>query len=150
MKSRIDKKLIHEVCIHNQQELIESFQQRESEMYNDTFMQNTSPSQTEDRKADKVDLLSAMGTESTFAQEELAYLVSVDVSEESASVEPGAVVATDSLTFFIGVSTGKFEVNGEEFFGISTKAPIYAGMKGQKKGGTFQFNETKYLIEDLY
>jgi hypothetical protein len=41
------------------------------------------------------------------------------------------------------------EVNGESVFGISTKAPIYANMR-IRKGSKFQFNETHYVIEDVY
>jgi hypothetical protein len=47
------------------------------------------------------------------------------------------------------VSSEKVEVNGESVFGISTKAPIYANMRGLEKG-KFQFNETHYVIEDVY
>lgn len=150
MKSKIDKTHILKVCVQKQQELIDSFKQREAEMYKDTFNQDAIASQTEDRKAGKVDLLKALGNELVFAQEELVYLNSVDVTEESTQVEPGAVVVTNQITFFIGVSSEKVEVDGQVVFGISTKAPIYANMVGLKKGGAFQFNETKYLIEDLY
>lgn len=150
MKSKIAKTDIKQACIRKQQELIDSFKQQEVEMYNDTFSQDASASQTEDRKASKVDLLKALGNELVFAQEELVYLNSIDVTKESSQVEPGAVVFTDHLTFFIGVSSEKVEVNGEVFFGISTKAPIYANMIGLQKGDSFQFNETKYLIKELY
>lgn len=150
MKSKIDKLHIKQVCIQKQQELIDSFKARETEMYNDTFSNNASASQTEDRKASKVDLITALGKELVFAQEELVYLNSIDVTGEVTRIEPGAVVITDQLTFFIGVSSEKVEVDGEMIFGISTKAPIYANMVGLQKGGSFQFNETKYLIENVY
>jgi len=150
MKSKIAKTDIKQACVQKQQELIDSFKQQEVEMYNDTFSQNASASQSEDRKAGKVDLLNALGKELVFAQEELVYLNSIDVTGECTHVEPGSVVVTDQLTFFIGVSSEKVEVDGEIFFGISTKAPIYASMKGLKEGSSFQFNETKYVIEDVY
>lgn len=150
MKNKIAKSHIKQVCIQKQEELIDSFKQHEAEMYKDTFSQNAIASQTEDRKAGKVDVLKALGKELVFAQEELVYLNSINVTGESSVVEPGAVVITDQITFFIGVSSEKIEVDGEEIIGISTKAPIYAKMIGLKKGSPFQFNETKYLIEDLY
>jgi hypothetical protein len=46
---------------------------------------------------------------------------------------------------FIGVSSEKVEVNGESVFGISTKAHLWI-----RKGSKFQFNETHYVIEDVY
>ena len=119
-------------------------------MYDATFKQNASASQSEDRKAGKVELLKALGGELAFAQQELAYLNSLDVTGESTLIEPGAVVVTDQFTFFIGISSEKVEIDGETIFCISTKAPIYASMKGLEKEKSFQFNETKYVIEDIY
>jgi len=150
MTNKIAKEDIKQACIQKQQELIDSFKQREVEIYNDTIEQNASPSQSEDRGAGKVDLLNALRKELVFAEEELLYLNSIDVTKESTVVEPGTVVITDQIAFFIGVSSEKVEVDGDLFFGISTKAPIYANMIGLQKGDSFQFNETKYVIVDLY
>ena len=150
MKNKIDKERILQACIQQQQELIDGFKQREADMYNDTFKQNETPSQTEDRKGGKLDLLNALGNELTFAQQELIYINSVDVTGESTEVKPGAVVVTNKFIFFIGISSEKIEIDGETIVSVSTKAPIYANMMGLQKGNEFQFNETKYLIEDLY
>lgn len=150
MKNKIDKTTILQACIKKQEELVASFKERESEMRNDTYSQNASDSQSEDRKAGKVEVLNALSNELVFAHEELLYLNSLNASKESDVIEPGAVVVTDQLTFFIGVSSEKVEVDGETFFGISTKAPIYANMIGLQKENSFQFNEKKYLIENIY
>jgi hypothetical protein len=55
MKSRIVKAQILEACIQKQHELIDNFKQRE--MNSDTFSQNESASQSEDRRAGKYELL---------------------------------------------------------------------------------------------
>lgn len=68
------------------------------------------------------------------------------IEKECTLVEPGAVVVTDKMTLYICVSIESFEVNGHALFGISTKTPIYASMRGLEKGKTFQFNETVYDI----
>ena len=150
MKSKIAKTHILQACIQKQQELVDSFEERETEMRSDTYNQDGSDSQTEDRKAGKVEVLNALSKELVFAHEELLFLNSLNASKESTTIEPGVVVVTDQLTFFIGVSSEKVEVDGETFFGISTKAPIYANMVGLQKGDSFQYNETKYLIENIY
>ena len=150
MKNKLDKTNILQACIQKQQELVDSFEERETEMRSDTYNQDGSDSQSEDRKAGKVEVLNALSNELVFAHEELLFLNSLNASKESTTIEPGAVVVTDQLTFFIGVSSEKVEVDGETFFGISTKAPIYANMVGLQKGDSFQYNETKYLIENVY
>jgi hypothetical protein len=150
MKNRIDKNQILQACIEKQDELINHFKKRESEVNDDTFSQNESASQSEDRRAGKYELLKALGDELAFAQQELAYLNSLDVTKESSVVEPGAIVFTAQFTFFIGISSEKFEVDGVTIVGISTRAPIYASMKGLQKGSSFKFNETNYVIEEVY
>jgi hypothetical protein len=150
MRNKIDKNHILKECRQNQLELIDNYKKREAEINADTFNQNESASQSEDRRAGKYELLKVLGDELIFAQNELAYLDSLDVTKGNSHVEPGAIVATDQLTFFIAISSDKFEIDGEIIVGISTKAPIYASMKGLQKGSSFKFNETTYVIEDLY
>lgn len=150
MKNRIIKSRILEDCIQKQNELIENFKKREAEINEDTFSQKESASQSEDRRAGKYELLKALGDELAFAQQGLAFLNTLDVTKESSVVEPGAAVVTDQLTFFIGISSEKAEMDGVTIVGISTKAPIYANMRGLEKGSSFQFNDSNYVIEDLY
>ena len=150
MKNRLNKTRILEACIEKQHELIDNFTKREAEMNDDTFSQNESASQSEDRRAGKYALLKAIGDELAFAQKELSFLNTLDVAKESTQVEPAAVVVTETFIFFIGVSSEKVDVDGVEVFGMSTRAPIYANMRGLEKGSKFQFNETNYVIEDVY
>jgi hypothetical protein len=150
MKTRLDKSSILAACIEKQNELISNFKKREAEMNADTFSQNESPSQSEDRRAGKYELLKAIGDELAFAQEELVYLNTLNAEKENTIVGPGAVVVTEQFVFYIGVSSEKVSVNDETVFGISTKAPIYASMRGLEKGNEFQFNETHYVITAVY
>lgn len=150
MKNKIDKNRILEECRQHQLELIDNYKNREAEINEDTFSQNESASQSEDRRAGKYELLKVLGDELEFAQRELAYLNSLDLTKENTRVEPGAIVVTGKLSFFIAISSEKFEIEGETIVGISTKAPIYEKMRGLSKGSSFQFNETDYVIEDLY
>lgn len=150
MINQFNKNKILQSCIQKQEELVESFKSRETEMHDDSNSHNATDSQSENRKAGKIDVLNALRQELIFAQKELHYLNSLNVENKCGEVEPGAVVVTETITFFIGVSSEKVEVDGQNFFGISTNAPIYASMKGLKKGDKFQFNETEYLVKDVY
>ena len=150
MKTRISKTLVKDACIQKQQELIDSFKTREAELYDATYNRNAIDSQTESRQAAKTEILEAMGNELEFVQKELTILNAIDFTEETNSIEAGAIVVTDKLTFFIAISCEKLEIEGQEFFGISINAPIYANMVGLQKGSSFEFNEKKYVIEDVY
>ena len=150
MKNKVDKNWIITTCVANQNELIDNFKKREAEINEAAFTKNASASQTEDRSAGKYELLKAIGDELAFAQKELTFLETIDGNLQNDSVELGAVVVTDKLTFFIAISSDKMEKNGATIVGISTRAPIYEKMRELKKGDSFQFNETTYVIEDLY
>lgn len=146
----VPKNLILDACIQKQNELIESFQSRVDSMQADVMGGNQSPSQTEDRAAGKIELFNAVGKELDFALREMEFLETLNPEKESTIVEPGALVITDKLTLYICVSIEQIEVQGQTIFGISTKAPIYAAMRGLEKGSKFSFNETEYQIKDIY
>lgn len=147
---KIAKSLILEACMQKQNELISSFREKLEGMESDAFKHNDSPSQSEDRSVAKLDLINAITKELDFALRELEFLKTLSVEKECTVVEPGAVVVTDKMTLYICVSIESFKVDNHSLFGISTKAPIYAGMRGLEKGKTFQFNETVYNIKDIY
>jgi hypothetical protein len=67
-------------------------------MNSDTFSQNESASQSEDRRAGKYEL-KAIGDELAFAQE-LTYLNRLDITKENTLVAPGAVVVTEQFVFY--------------------------------------------------
>lgn len=150
MGHKINKSKILEACIQKQEELIDSYTKRIADKKEDVFSRPESASQSEHRSGGKLDILDVMEKELFFARQELAYLNTLDATSENTEVGPGAVVLTNHLAFFIGVSSEKVEADGEAVYGISTKAPIYAGMKHLKKGTTFHFNDRTYLIEDVY
>ncbi len=149
MKKNITKKMVLDACLQKQEELVESFEGRVNTMKSDVYGQNQSASQSEDRTAVKVDMMNTYKTQLVFARREMEYLKSLDASVANTIVEPGALVLTDGMNFFIGVSTEKIEVEGEDIYGISTNAPIYQSMAGLKKGAKFQFNDTEYKIESI-
>lgn len=150
MKKHIPKELILLTCIDKQQVLIANFEDRVAEMKADTTGQTDSASQTEDRTAGKIELLITIEKELAFATMEMGYLKSLNPGFENTKVEPGAVVITDHLNFFISVSSEKMEIDGQVFYGISTQAPIYASMQDLKKGDKFEMNKTAYKIEEVY
>lgn len=150
MKKNISKKLILYGCLQKQNELIENIEKRINALKADVFNYSQSTSQSENRAAGKIDLLNALENELIFAKTENKHLESIDPSKENASVESGAVVITNHLIFFIGISGEKIEIEGEVIQGISTKAPIYSFMHGLKKGNTFSYNEKAYEILNVY
>lgn len=67
--------------------------------------------------------------------------------EPTKTVKPGAVVSVNGRCMIVAVPKSKFTIDGRNFIGISTKAPIYAELKGKKAGDEFKFNGRKFTIE---
>ncbi|MDQ6904115.1 MAG: hypothetical protein M3139_14030 [Bacteroidota bacterium] len=149
MLKNITKKIVLDACMQKQEELVESFETRVNMMTSDTYDQNQSASQSEDRTAGKVDLLNTIKSELAFARQELEYLKTLDANAANTRVEPGALVLTDGMNFFIGVSSEKIEIDDEVIYGISTNAPIYKPMEGLQNGDSFKYNDSAYKIKSI-
>jgi len=64
-------------------------------------------------------------------------------------VEPGALVLTDSLNFYIGISTKQFQYEKKAYFGLNTDAPVYKALGGAKPGDDVVFNGQEYKILEI-
>ncbi len=79
-------------------------------------------------------------------------LVTLDqfgTEEQHDTVQVGAVVMTDQRNFYIAISRN-FEVDGVEYTGISTSAPIYEVLEGKKAGDTVKFADQTYKISEVF
>lgn len=87
-----------------------------------------------------------------FANKELEELNRLEAYETHAhdTVEYGTIVKTDKQNFFVSASVEQLHVGGMQVFGISINAPIYATMKGKRKGDTFRFNDVQYKILEIF
>lgn len=61
----------------------------------------------------------------------------------------GSVVRTDSQNYFISVSLGEIDIDGEKFFAISAASPVFQAMAGKVNGDTFTFRDKQIKIVDL-
>ncbi len=150
MKKETSKEAILKICIEKQQELITHFTNRIEEAKAEVTSHPDSPSQSTEGSNSADEVLHVMEEELAFVKYEMGILKSLDPNHTSVHVEKGAVVSTDQRDFFIAVSSEEVVVDGKKIFGMSEKAPLYGQMKGLKTGDTFQFNETKYKILDIY
>jgi hypothetical protein len=82
------------------------------------------------------------------AENDLTKLKSIDFSTKT-KIEIGALVKTNQFSFVIGVATFPFNVEGNQYVGISTEAPIYSMMKEKIVGETFSFANNNYQIVSI-
>lgn len=81
---------------------------------------------------------------------DLAILEKIDSSVLCTKAGFGAVVVTNINKLFISISLGKLVVEGEEYFAISTKVPIFKAIEGLSKGDVFTFNGKDFKIMEVF
>ncbi|WP_460892565.1 hypothetical protein [Rufibacter soli] len=62
----------------------------------------------------------------------------------------GSIVKTDAQNYFISVSLGEIEVDGNKYFAISPASPVFQAMAGKTKGDSFTFRDKKIQVLDLF
>jgi transcription elongation GreA/GreB family factor len=150
MNTQLSKASIYRACLQKQEALIQQFSKEIENIKKDIFDHDTIPSQNGHSAAERTDVLNTYENELAFLQEEMITLENLEWQDDKGAVFPGAVVVTNQRTFFICVSIEDVEVDGQTVFCISTGAPLFAAMRGLKKGDSFEFNGTPYTILDIY
>ena len=100
-----------------------------------------------DQLIGKRDMLSAQYQK---AHSEYTVLQKINANTINKVAEFGSVIVTDSCRFFISISAGKINVDGQTYYAISPMVPLFKVMEGLKKGDTFEFNGKRQVIEDIF
>ena len=75
-------------------------------------------------------------------------LLKISVNEEN-TVKYGSIVITDKQRFFVAVGIGKIRFQNEDYFVISTVAPIFNTMKEKRVRDIFTFNNVTHTIQQI-
>ncbi len=147
---RISKSLLREACLQKQNILLADFEQEIQRLTDEITRGKEMPSQEQAGRTELNELLVRLEHELLFVKQEQTILEGLDVEREFVQVELGALVVTDQRIFYISSSLETVEVDGVEFFGISTQAPIYSGMKGKRAGDSFIHAGVNYRVLEVY
>ncbi|MNY72450.1 hypothetical protein D3C86_2110120 [compost metagenome] len=69
--------------------------------------------------------------------------------ESAQLVKNGSVVLTSEGNFYISISAGELNVDGQKFFAVSQASPIGKSLIGKAIGESFKFNGKEYLVQDI-
>ena len=73
----------------------------------------------------------------------------VDASHGSNRVHLGSLVFTTKGNYYISISAGIIELNGQQYFAVAPKSPIAALLLGKAVGDSFTFQEVPYEILEV-
>ena len=84
------------------------------------------------------------------ANQELVILTTIKPAELKDKVELGAVIMGEETTYFISISIGKVNFEGQAVLCISPAAPVYKALAGLKTGAQAHFNNNTIQIKDVF
>ena len=144
------KKRLLEVCIARQQEIAAELQHEVDETLR-LSNEYGAPKDRYDPYRTKL-----MNQNNLFAQQLkqantlLVTLQKIPVDKEINTVEFGAIVITNKQKIFVSVGMGKVELDGETYYAISPRVPIFEAMRGKKAGETFVFKGQAFQIKEVF
>lgn len=154
MKKNELKKKILEAAVVKQESIVDDFRLRIKDIIANEGNVNEEEYDNHQQsfKSEGITEVNLLKDELEFATSELEEIRKIQSFEESShlAVEYGTVVRTNRRTFLVSASIENFEVEGIKLFGLSVNAPLYKQMKGRKKGESFMYGNTSYVIEDIF
>ncbi len=152
MENRASKKQILEAGLKAQAAIVNDFRSRIEELKatGQQYASEQHDSGAQSMTADTEEQAALMSEQLAMVEEEFDKLHRIETSEDHDNVHLGSVVVTEKQSFFVSVSIERFKCEGQEYFGVSTKAPIYKAMEGKQKGDSFEVNGRTFQILDLY
>lgn len=83
-------------------------------------------------------------------QNQLLLGLSKTLKENCDKVEEGALVMTDQISYFICVPLGKIYIDSDVIQVVSKEAPLVVASLGLSRGDSFQMNQKKIKIIDIF
>ncbi len=78
-----------------------------------------------------------------------SFLLRMQPGKAFTAVESGSLVYTDQGIFYIAISAGQVEFEGQNYLLVSAASPIGAKLISQKIGNRIEFNGRSYLIKEI-
>lgn len=131
--------------------MIDSHKDRIGDLRSATIMDelHETASQSESTRVADMELLDRFGDRLDRLESQLLALKRLDAHAQSEVVDVGAVVSTDRRHFIIGPSIEEFQVDGRTFQGLTPEAPLFAALRGKRKGDQVVFGGVAYVVLDV-
>lgn len=80
----------------------------------------------------------------------LSTLQKLDIKKTYSTVQLGALVETKTIPMFVSIPLGRVEMDGVNYFCLSTSAPISQLILGKKIGDSYELNGVENTIVNIY
>ncbi|MBA3682770.1 MAG: transcription elongation factor [Bacteroidetes bacterium] len=120
--------------------------------------QDNANSNDKSTAGDKYEISRAMGqidsnmnTKQLFeAEQELAFLEKIDVSQISDAIKIGSVFEMSEILFFVAIGLGPLKIEDKKVMVVSSKSPFYENIKTMQAGQVFEFMDKMDEIKMVF
>lgn len=77
-------------------------------------------------------------------------LDNIDPSRLHERAQTGSLLITDQGRYYLSISLGKLELNGQEWIALSPVTPLGSSLLGLKAGEATVFNKRNYKVQHLF
>jgi transcription elongation GreA/GreB family factor len=77
-------------------------------------------------------------------------LLKIDIDKVHTSAQAGCLIITSQANYFIAIGAGKFSIEGNDYFVISSTSPIGTLLINRKIGDEIVFNTQKITIAQIW
>ncbi len=145
------KEQLHQKCVKYVQQRMDAAQQAIAEA------QQAANNDTKSSAGDKYETGREMAQQETNrnltqlneANKLMVALNRISTGSKSATAEAGSVVKTNQGNFYLSISAGNINAEGESYVAISTASPVGLKLKGTQAGDSFTFNGKNYSIIEV-
>ncbi len=145
------KEILYEECLHYAESRLKNAEAAMDEA------QDSANSETKSTAGDKHDTARAMmqlaaeqnAKHLAEARKLQQALKQIDPKSKHSKVEVGCLVETSNGNYYLSISAGKIELEGDIYFAISPSAPIAQVLLGAKVGDIRIFNGNSILVKSI-
>ena len=76
-------------------------------------------------------------------------LDNIDPSRQHERAQTGSLLITDQGRYYLSISLGKLELNGQEWIALSPVTPLGSSLLGLRAGESLVFNKRNYTVQHL-
>lgn len=91
-----------------------------------------------------------LGNQLREAELQLLEFNKIEFDKVFSNIIQGSLIQTNKGFFLIAVSIGKISVNEKDVFIVSQHSPLAKSFLGLTKNNSVEFNQTTYLIEEVW
>ncbi len=145
------KEQLHQQCVNYVKQRMDDAQQAIAEA------QQAANNDTKSSAGDKYETGREMAQQETNrnliqlneANKLMVALNRISTGSKPATAEAGSVVKTNQGNFYLSISAGNINIDGETYIAISTASPVGLKLKGTQAGDSFTFNGKTYSVIEV-